>query len=289
MDLSRFAADVGPDGEVTIEGARSRGGGVAGVRLVSPPAGIDWIQPEEMTVRCGAGTPTDELAAALAEVGQRTVLPAGGTVGGALAIGRSDLHRLGLGPLRDAVLQIRYINDDGEVVTAGGPTVKNVSGFDLCRLLVGSRGTLGFFGEVILRTRPLPMASAWYRTEADPESLLVDLYRPVSMLWNGTQTWVLLEGHPSDLKDQADHCQLQEVDGPPDVPAVGRWSVPPQSVRDMTGAFVAEYGVGVVHHEEPPPRRVVDPVVRSLCGEIKRRFDPRGRLNPGLDVLDPVV
>lgn len=289
MDLSSFAADVGPDGPVTVQGARSRGGGVEGVRLVSAPSGIEWVQPEEMTVCCGAGTSTAELAAALAEVGQRTVLPSGGTVGGALAVGHSAPHRLGLGPLRDAVLQIRYVNDEGQVVTAGGPTVKNVSGFDLCRLLVGSRGTLGFFGEIILRTRPLPMASAWFQTEVDPDQLLVSLFRPVSILWDGSLSWVLLEGHRGDIDSQAKSLDLAEVDGPPDLPHGGRWSIPPASARNLTGHFVAEWGVGIVHHEQTPAAPEIDPALCLLQQEIKRRFDPRGRLNPGVDVLEPAM
>jgi len=289
MDLKAFAAEVGPDDEVGIAGTRTRGGGIDGVRSVSAPAGIDWIQPDEMTVCCGAGTSTEELAAALAVVGQRTVLPVGGTVGGALAVGQSGLHRLGLGTVRDAVLQIRYINDRGEVVTAGGPTVKNVSGFDLCRLLVGSRGTLGFFGEVILRTRPLPLASGWFVTSIDPERLLVDLYRPASVLWDGATSWVMLEGHPADIESQAHSLGLIEIEGPPPLPEGGRWSLPPTSIRNLTGTFIAECGVGVVHHAHPTSSPSIDPVVRVLNTEVKHRFDPRGRLNPGIEVLEPVV
>ena len=151
-----------------MTGLGTRGGPVAGVRVVSPPAGIDWVQPAEMTVSCGAGTPVAELDAALAEHGQRVALPPGGTVGGALAVGRSGIRRLGDGPVRDAVLQARYVGADGAVVKAGGPTVKNVSGFDLCRLLVGSWGTLGFLGDVILRTRPRARCERWYTGALDP-------------------------------------------------------------------------------------------------------------------------
>ena len=63
--------------------------------------------------------------------------------------------------MENTLLQARYVSAAGEIVKAGGPTVKNVSGFDLCRLLVGSYGTLGFLGDVILRTRPLPATSQW--------------------------------------------------------------------------------------------------------------------------------
>ena len=252
IDLTEFAAAVGAEGPVTVAGLGTRGGPVPGVRCVHAPACIDWIQPDEMVVCCGAGTPIAEVVAALAEHGQTVALPAGGTVGGALAVGHSDVRRLGYGPVRDVLLQARYVSALGEVVKAGGPTVKNVSGFDLPRLLVGSRGTLGFLGEVILRTRPLAASSQWYTAPAaDPTTVFTALYRPVSVLWNGAQVWALLEGHPADLAEQAAATRLTATDGPPRLPIGSRRSIAPAQLRDLTGEFIAEVGVGVVHHAEP--------------------------------------
>jgi glycolate dehydrogenase FAD-binding subunit len=286
VDLTSFADDVGPTGPVTVSGQGTRGGAVAGARVVTAPAGIDWIQPAEMTVSCGAGTLVDELDAALAEHGQRVALPPGGSVGGALAVGRSSIRRLGDGPSRDALLQARYVSAAGEVVKTGGPTVKNVSGFDLCRLLVGSRGTLGFIGDVILRTRPRARCERWYVGAVDPEVLAPRLHRPVAVLWDGSSTWVLLEGDERDVADQVRHLPLTEAAGPPPLPSGGRWSVPPSAVAALTGVFVAEVGVGIVHHADPAPVRSVDPAVVELHRRIKERFDPEARLNPGLDPLD---
>src|SRR5262249_13584842 len=107
LDLTSFAAEVGADGPVTITGLRTRGGPVAGVRRVGAPTGIDWIRGDEMIGSCGAATAVDELDAALAELGQRVALPPGGTVGGALAVGRSGIRRLGDGPVRNTLLQAR--------------------------------------------------------------------------------------------------------------------------------------------------------------------------------------
>jgi len=284
--LASFADEVGTTGEVTVTGFGTRGGPVDGVRAVSPPVGIDWVQPAEMTVSCGAGTSVDELEAALAQHGQRVALPPGGSVGGALAVGRSGIRRLGDGPSRDAVLQVRYVSASGEVVKAGGPTVKNVSGFDLCRLLVGSHGTLGFLGDVILRTRPRPRCSRWHVGRVDPFELVAHLYRPTSVLWNGTSTWVLLEGDERDVVAQVVGLGLTETDGPPPLPTAGRWSVTPANVPSLTGEFVAEVGVGIVHHTSPPPPRTIDPAVVAVHARIKERFDPWRRLNPGVDPLD---
>lgn len=285
IDLDEFAREVGVDEPVAIAGLSTRGGGPAGVRTVAAPSGILWVQPDEMIVCCGAGTPVDELVLALAEHGQTVALPAGGTVGGALSVGHSDHRRLGYGPVRDVLLQARYVSAAGEVVKAGGPTVKNVSGFDLCRLLVGARGTLGFLGEVILRTRPLAPTSRWMSTPAaDPESVFTRLHRPVSVLWDGATVWALLEGHPSDVVEQAAAAGLAPCDGPPLLPHGSRRSVPPAAVADQRGTFVAEVGVGIVHHAEPwsAPRRPARVV--ALARAVKAEFDPVGRLNPGVDV-----
>lgn len=294
-----MAGAVGPDGPVTIAGSGSRGGGVAGVRCVAAPSGIDWIQADEMVVQCGAGTPVAELAAALCDVGQRVVLPDGGTVGGALAVGHSGIRRLGDGPMRDALLQARYVGADGSVVKAGGPTVKNVSGFDVCRLLVGSRGTLGFLGEVILRTRPIAQHSQWFTVDADdPTPTFATLFRPVSVLWDGAAVWALLEGHPDDVREQAAAASMRPADAPPSIPIGARVLIEPSSLGSLgslrglpdRAAFVAEVGVGVVHvdDESAIPRAArlpaSGPAVVALRDRIKHEFDPTGRLNPGVVV-----
>ncbi len=283
--LDEFAAAVGTAGPVTITGLGTRGGAVAGVRAVSAPSGIDWVQPDEMTVCCGAGTPVEELVDALRAHAQTVALPSGGTVGGALSVGQSDHRRLGYGPVRDVLLQARYVSAAGEVVKAGGPTVKNVSGFDLCRLLVGARGTLGFLGEVILRTRPLAECSQWFQAACtDPAAVFPLLYRPVSVLWNGRTMWALLEGHPADVTGQASGAGLVESAGPPPLPSGSRRSVAPSALASLMGDFVAEVGVGIVHHASPstPPAR--DDRTVALASALKGELDPDGRLNPGVDV-----
>ncbi len=284
MDLSAFAEEVGSTGPVGVTGQGTRGGARPGVRVVTAPAGVQWFQPDEMTVCCGAGTPVAELAAALAVHGQGVALPSGGTVGGALAAGRSAITRLGHGPVRDTLLQARYVSAAGEVVTAGGPTVKNVTGFDVCRLLVGSWGTLGIIGEVIVRTRPLPPAGGWYIAppDTDPTMLLGALYRPVAILWDGTTSWVRLEGDPADIAEQATSCQLQPTDGPPSLPTGGRWSVPPAAIPALgrSAPFVAEIGVGIVHHSEPPVVRMMAPAVATVHRRIKAALDPEDRFGP---------
>ncbi len=291
LTLDEFAAQVGTHDPVTVHGASTRGGGVDGVRAVAAPAGIERIDAAEMVVECGAGTPVDELLAALGEHGQTVGLPTGGTVGGALAVGHSDVTRLGFGAMRDTLLQTHYVSAAGKLTKAGGPTVKNVSGFDLCRLLVGSHGTLGFFGDVILRTRPVPRATRWFSSRRDPAELLREVYRPVALLWDGARTFVRLDGDLADIAETVMRFGFREVAGPPPIPGPYRWSVPPAEAMDaapaVEGTFLVEVGVGIVHHRAPRPARAPDAAVRALHDRIKAQFDPTGRLNPGVDPLDP--
>ena len=152
------------------------------------PAGVVAFEPAEMTVRVRAGTTVADLDAALAEHGQTVALPAwpGATVGGVLAVGRSGVRRLGYGPVRDTVLEVRAVSASGAIVKAGGPTVKNVSGYDLARLVVGSLGTLAFIGEVVLRTRPIAATTRWLSASVDPFDALARLHRPTALQWDGT-------------------------------------------------------------------------------------------------------
>jgi FAD/FMN-containing dehydrogenase len=253
MALSRsledFAAEVGgiDAGPVCVRGGGTRwthGGEPApGTREVRAPAGIVTYEPAEMTVRVGAGTTLDDLHAVLAERRQGTALAGapGSTVGGALADGRNGVDAPRHGLARDALLAARYVSAEGRLVSAGGPTVKNVTGFDLCRLLVGSLGTLGLLGEVIVRTRPLPEASAWTAGPADPFALSGRLFRPAAVLWDGTTTWVHLEGYAADVADQLAVCRnagLAEVAGPPPLPR-HRTTLTPAALRTAVPALCA--------------------------------------------------
>jgi hypothetical protein len=110
------------------------------------------------------------------------------------------------------------------------------------------------------------------------------LYRPASILWDGASTWVLLDGHPDDVDDEARAAELIPVDGPPPLPRY-RWSVRPRELASLPGdghgPFVAQVGVGIVHRDTPQPPRSVDPSLRTLHERLKVAFDPTGRFAPG--------
>lgn len=297
--LTRFASEVGDSGPVAVAGGRTRwgaGGPLSeGTRVIAAPTGIVAYAPEEMTVRVRAGTPVAELDDALAASGQRSALPdRGGTVGGALAVGDNDIRALGRGMVRAALLQVRYVSAEGRLVNSGGPTVKNVTGFDLPRLMVGALGTLGLLAEVILRTDPVPATSRWLMADgARPRDVLDTLLAPSAVLWDGTSTWVQIEGHPADVDAEQSALaavgRFVETEGPPSLPA-NRWSVAPARIDGPDGpigagvdpgSFVAAAGLGLVFATNPPPPRPLAPEVAAVSRRVKHNFDPTGRLNPG--------
>jgi len=298
--LSAFASEVGDSARVSVEGGRTRwerGGTLEpDVRTLRAPHGIVAHRPEEMTVTVRAGTTVAELDAALARTGQRCALPdRGGTVGGAIVVGEHHLEVLGRGTVRACVLEVRYVSAEGRLIRGGGPTVKNVSGFDLPRLLTGSLGTLGLLAEVVVRTNPLPAAKVWLRLDgADPRSVRSASRTAAAVLWDGDQVHVGLEGHPDDLRDQiaalGRQAVVAEVEGPPPLPP-HRWSLPPADVylldRTHTGAFVASIGVGTVFATPPQPPRRPDPGAATVGVRLKSLFDPTGRLNPGRNPTTP--
>ncbi len=285
IDLTAFRNDVGESDPVCVRGGGTRwevGGDDAGVRSVTAPSGIEAFEPAEMTVTVGAGTTVATLSAALAEDGQEVAIdgPHGSTVGGALMIGRSSLRRGRLGELTDVLLQADCVGADGALFTAGGPTVKNVTGYDLCRLLVGSLGTLALVGRVILRTRPLPEAFAWMSGAVSTGEVVDVLYRPATVLWDGVETTVRVEGNGQDVDEEVGRLQAigMAPTGEPVLPAEwDRWTgvLPPGGVLEV--------GAGVVHQSDRPESGNVSVGVRALGERVRDSFDPTRRLNPGRD------
>ncbi len=291
--LFEFAAAVGPTGPVAVVGGRTRwevgGDPVGDPRLVEAPVGIVAYHPEEMTVQVRAGTSVADLDRRLAEHGQRCGLPdRGGTVGGAVMVGENHLDRLGRGSVRDAVLQVRYVSAEGTLVTGGGPVVKNVTGFNLPKLLPGSLGTLGCLAEVILRTNPTPSTDCWVTVDGvDPLAVRDAVLRPAAVMWDGEVTHVHLEGHEVDVDAGRDALEalgrVEDASGPPPLPP-HRWSMSTRAMieRPPAGRFVASLGAGVVWSDlDAPPAAPSSPAVAELAARTKQTFDPTGRLNPG--------
>jgi len=264
VDLSALADAVRGARDVVAVGGRTHwevgGPPPVGALEVRAPAGVVTYDPADLTVTVAAGTTVRDLTAVLAAAGQECALDPrsdDATVGGVLAVGLSGHRRLRYGPIRDRVLEVRFVTADGRVVKGGGPTVKNVSGFDIPRLLVGSFGTVGVLAQVILRCQPRPEVAQWSVTDDDPVEVRRRTYRPSCVAWDGRRTYLLVEGVPADVARERAAAGTDAVAGPPafpDGPHRGRISVRPGVVRALvpglrgTGVrFLAEVGVGTIH------------------------------------------
>lgn len=155
----------------------------------------------DLTVTIEAGLRLADLAARLAEQGQWLPIdaprPAEATVGGALATGAGGSRRFGHGTLRDYLIGVTAIDGRGTRFHSGGRVVKNVAGYDLGKLLIGSLGTLAVITQATFKVKPRPAACAFLacapRGAAEAESLLAALGRslttPVSVDWLLGPAW----------------------------------------------------------------------------------------------------
>ena len=133
---------------------------------LSALAGVTLYEPEELVLSAKAATPLAEIEALLAPHRQHLAFepadlgpllgaaPARGTIGGAVACNLSGPRRFKAGAARDHVLGVKAVSGRGEDFKTGGRVVKNVTGYDLCKLLTGSFGTLAAMTEVTVKVMP---------------------------------------------------------------------------------------------------------------------------------------
>lgn len=156
---------------------RATGGGTKpalsnGANLsLSGLSGIVQYDPSEYTFTALAGTPVAEVVEQLARHGQYLPFDPpwaedGATLGGTVAAGLSGSGRYRYGGVRDFLLGVRLVDGQGDLIRGGGNVVKNVAGFDLPKLMVGSLGRYGIIVEVSFKVFPAPEATATIMAEA---------------------------------------------------------------------------------------------------------------------------
>ena len=220
---------------------------------------LEVWEPEDLTLVAEAGVRIANLEEMLAEHRQTTLLPQHSptaTIGGALATGLSSYRRFRYGPSRDRLLESRAITGDGRIVRSGGRVVKNVTGYDIPRLMVGSLGRMGLIGSVCLKLIPTPAAAVTVTVE-DPAAALAALYRPLAVLTTPIGHQVFLWGTTAEVEAQAAQVGKEATSGhdwPPRPTGLVTWSlrVPPSrllaAVNSLppTWDYVAQHGVGIV-------------------------------------------
>jgi glycolate oxidase FAD binding subunit len=170
-------------------------------RVVDYPA-------RDMTITVEAGLRMEELQRVLQEQAQRLPIDVPeahrATLGGAMALNVSGPGRFGHGTFRDYVIGVKAVDGQGRLFAAGGRVVKNVAGYDLCKLLVGSRGQLAVIAEVTFKLRPA-----------------VETRR---LVWAQLPGWVAAEQALANLTTTATRPVAVEVLNPPAAASVTRES-----------------------------------------------------------------
>lgn len=208
----------------------------------------------DLVARVRAGTPMSRLAGTLFPKRQRlslsTRLPVqdgyvGGTIGGTIAANPSSQLRYGFGTVRDLLIGITIVLADGTIAHAGGGVVKNVAGYDVGKLLVGSLGTLGVITEAVFRLHPAPAATRLVSVQVDQGEIagwlaaalrraqLVPSAIEVDAAGDGQVTvGVLVEGVPNGVVARSEaaarilgrDAEITIVEGPSELP--GWWLAP---------------------------------------------------------------
>jgi len=357
-------AVAGAAGPLVIRGGGTRpvGHAVKGeVLSVAGLSGITLYEPGALTLVARAGTPVAEIEAALDAENQmlafepmdhRPLLGTEGvpTIGGVVAANVSGPRRVLAGACRDFLLGVRFVDGRGDVIKNGGRVMKNVTGYDLARLMCGARGTLGVLSEVSLKVLPKPEAQATLSLSGLDPAVMVAmmseaLASPYSVSGAASEKGVVhlrVEGLAQSVAYRADRLrrvfdrlgdgaevnegeasaalwsrlrnveQFAGQDGclwrlsakpsdamsilnamPADADVLMDWGggllwiahVGETDLRVLAGAFDGHATllrapadvkgrVGVFHKEAPPLER--------LAQGLRKQFDPRGILNPGL-------
>lgn len=326
--------------------------------------GVDLYEPGALTMVARAGTPLAEVEAMLAADGQRLafepmdhrgLLGTTGTptIGGVMAANVSGPRRIQVGAARDFLLGVRFVDGLGQVIRNGGRVMKNVTGYDLVKLMAGSFGTLGVLTELSFKVMPMPQAAGVLTAEGlQDETAVRALCRALGSPFEvtgaahlksgpdgGSLTLIRLEGFETSIAYRAEKLRetlsdigvfrfetdpdrtaaiwesirdvtpfhgregdvwrlsVKPTDAPGIVAGLGHaeaiydWGgglvwllVPERTMADEIRHLVAERGghATLIRGDHPAGAfQPTSPQIATLEEGLRRKFDPRGILNPG--------
>jgi len=275
---------------------------------------IDHV-PEDMTATVQAGMTLSTFQSQLAAGGQWLPIdppyPEYLSIGSLLAGNASGPRRLGFGTIRDWLIGLTFIMPDGRLVRNGGKVVKNVAGFDLCRLMVGSRGTLGIIVEATFKLLPLPESESLVQKEcnslgevekllehilaSDLQPCILDLHRindqPLTLVTG-------FSGATADVKAQTSTVRNMGLSNKSTLSYDENFrrnthqtkSIAPSKLIDNikslgNAEFVARAANGIIYSRTTHIEEKQDNIGKNqplkpsaIQGRIKDLFDPKGKL-----------
>ena len=205
-------------------------------------AGIVAYEPTELVIVARCGTPLAEIEAALDERNQMLAFEPphfgpGSTIGGVIAAGLSGPRRQAVGAVRDFVLGATLLDGKGDVLRFGGQVMKNVAGYDVSRMLVGSLGMLGLIVDVSLKVLPKPFMETTLRFELGQKEAIEHLNTwggqplPISAsAWHGGVLIVRLSGAVAAV-----NAAMQKMGGEEETQAALFWN----ELRNHQNSFFA--------------------------------------------------
>ena len=269
---------------------------------------LEEHKAEDMTATVGAGMNLADLQKQLALNGQWLPVdppqPEDLSIGALLATNVSGPRRFGYGTIRDYVIGLQVVLADGRIIHSGGKVVKNVAGYDLMKLFIGSRGSLGIIVEVTFKVLPLPETEQFVEAKC---SSLEDAEKLIDALLNSNLAPIVLDLHnlsptkrhlsmvvgfagtPDDVAWQLGKAAELGFTDPSSLdygnffftqgPSFQRISVLPSKtvevIRTLNNApFVARAGNGIIYHSGPIiPNYQERPI--KLEERLKNEFDPK--------------
>jgi FAD/FMN-containing dehydrogenase len=263
--------------------------------------------PEDMTASVQAGMTVAAFQESLRKFGQWLPIDPPHaeslTIGDLLALNVSGSRRLGYGTIRDYLIGIKVVLADGTMIKAGGKVVKNVAGYDLCKLFIGAKHSLGIIAEATFKLRPLPEVEIFVHREISSfdeleaaRNILIESTEPVlfdAVKINGAlNLWAAFAGNREDVtaqmqiamrdsfrvSDSADYARQFWSGTAPTKLSV----LPSKIVADLknSGAneWLAHLGNGVVYFrggtvQESPHAN--EGIRRILFDRVKEAYDPK--------------
>lgn len=278
--------------------------------------------PEDMTVTVEAGMTLATLQSVLAQHRQWVPLdPAFAEVRSIerlLSENLSGPRRFGHGTARDHVIGLRAILADGREIHSGGNVVKNVAGYDLHKLFIGARGSLGVIAEVTFKLSPLPEAEAFFEVECPDWT---EAERRFEQVWCAPFQLVAFDLHRverespitavlgfagarEDVENQSAWARANGFrpgagvghdarfwSGSNELPVAVNSVLPSDTISTLRqlgpGGWIARAGNGAIYHRSTTPSQAGlltsqprSPAVTELGRRIKREFDPHDLLPP---------
>lgn len=265
---------------------------------------VETWEPDDLTIVVGAGARVETVEAMLAERNQTLGLPerpGAATIGGVVAAGISGLRRGRLYSTRERVLEVTMVTGDGRLIRSGGRVVKNVTGYDLHRLVVGAFGSLGVIMSLCLKLWPTPPGAA--TVDVDGLEQASEIVRPLAVLEIDGRVRVYLQGTEAEVETQTERLggkATPGLDWPSDPTGTWEWSlrVPPARTSDAIArlpdgwSHLAVHGVGDLRVASDTADDAEDlrQWAESIGGHLvvtkgdPARFDPWGAPPPGLSL-----